>query len=60
MKKLIITLDENKRVSAGIKGLDDAEVLYLLISSLIKTSKLVDLDCEEVTETLEEFWENVE
>lgn len=60
MKKLIITLDKNKRVSAGIKDLDDAEVLYLLMSCLIKVSKSVDLECDEVTETLEEYWENVE
>lgn len=60
MKKLIITLDKSKRVSAGINDLDDSEVLYLLMSCLIKVSKSVDLDCEEVTETLEEFWENIE
>lgn len=58
--KVLLTLDENKGLDIEIKRADEAEAIYMLMAGLIRVSKEVELEQEEVIETIKEIWGHVE
>ena len=58
--KVLLTLDENKELDIEIKRADEAEAIYMLMAGLIRVSKEVELEQEEVIETIKEIWGHVE
>lgn len=58
--KVLLTLDENKDLTINIKKADEAEVIYMLMAGLISVSKKVEVEQEEVIETIKEIWGHVE
>ncbi len=58
--KVLLTLDENKELSINIKKADEAEVIYMLMAGLIRVCKEVEVEQEEVIETIKEIWGYVE
>lgn len=59
MKKVIITLDEDKHVSLGTHEVDNSELVYLLKNGLIAVSKAVGLEYNDVEETIKDMWEDI-
>lgn len=58
--KVLLTLDENKELSINIKKADEAEVIYMLMTGLIRVSKEVEFEQDLMIETIKEIWGNVE
>lgn len=52
--------EENKELSINIKKADEVDVIYMLMAGLIHVCKEVELEQEEVIETIKEVWGRVE
>lgn len=52
--------EENKELSINIKKADEVDVIYMLMAGLIHVCKEVELEQEEVIETIKELWGRVE
>lgn len=59
MKKVIVTLDDDKQISLGTHEVDNAELVYLLMNGLIAVSKAVGLEYDDVEETIKDMWEDI-
>lgn len=58
--KVLLTLDENKKLSINIKKADEAEVIYMLMAGLIRVCKEVEAEQDLMIETIKEIWGHVE
>lgn len=58
--KVLLTLDENKELTINIKKADEAEVIYMLMTGLIRVSKEIEFEQDLMIETIKELWGHVE
>nr|DAF38726.1 MAG TPA: hypothetical protein [Caudoviricetes sp.] len=58
--KVLLTLDENKELTINIKKADEAEVIYMLMTGLIRVCKEIEADQDLMIETIKEIWGHVE
>lgn len=58
--KVLLTLDENKELTINIKKADEAEVIYMLMTGLIRVCKEVEAEQDLMIETIKELWGCVE
>lgn len=59
-EKVLLTLDENKELSINSNHVDEADVIYMLMTGLIHVCKEVELEQDLMIETIKELWGRVE
>lgn len=58
--KVLLTLDENKELSINSNHVDEVDVIYMLMTGLIRVCKEVELEQDLMIETIKEIWGCVE